>query len=1043
MNRSKMISGTGRLAAAMFLVTLGLGMQGSAFAAKPSVIGVHTGAAAEDAGIRVQGRVVNKNGEPVAGAAVMVKGDTSIGTMTDIDGNFSIECPAPSVLIFSSLSYKDQEMTVTIPVNNLSIELEDDTEQLEEIVVVGYGKQKRETVTGSIATVKGTELRRSPEANLTNSLVGRMPGIIANNRSGEPGNDYSEILIRGKGTFGNTQPLFVIDGVANRWGNIDNLNPNDIESITILKDASAAIYGAQAANGVILVTTKRGREGKPTISYEGSFSLSENTRTPQLMNAYEYMDYDDEINAVLYPNDPSKQKFTDIKGGYIDGTIDRRLYDDTDWMGVVFQKAAPKTRHSLSVSGGTERVNYYVSGSYLYQEPCYRNTPFNFQTYQLRSNIDAKITKDLTVGLEMAVRQENRNQSNYSTADLFKEAYNAYPYLPDYYEENGLPGPGISWGNNIAILASGGTGYYKQQDFYVNTKVSVDLQMPWIIEGLYFNGYVAFDKQFQHAKKQNGMWHAYQYNQETGEYDDIYESTGYKTIDLYEQSTNRKMTTILAKLGYERTFGSHSVNAFVAYEQSREDGDWFSGYRKGFYSHYPDYLFAGQDKDKDATGSAYVNARQNIFGRLSYGYKDKYLAELTLRYDGSMNFPKGKRWGFFPGLSLGWRMTEESFMEDVTWLDELKIKASVGQLGNDKVDSFQYLGNYALSAGAQFGTDPTRYNGFTIERVANPNITWEVATTYNAGFETRFIKNKIYLDAEYFYSYRTNILTARNASMPSYTGLTLPDENIGIIANQGVELEAMYSDAKGYFTWYLGGTFTFARNKILFFDEAENIPEWQKRTGYPIDSYLLYLSDGLFQNQQEIDDASATWAGAVPGDIRHIDYNSDHSLSSSDMVRIFSSPTPEIVYGISLGGSWKGIELNVLFQGQARASAYIAPYNYNRDKVYYTDRWISEELTPYAKYPRAFSKDDPNNMQSSDFWLKDAWFLRLKNVELAYNFPKKWMDKAKMQNVKVYLSGSNLLTFDEIKILDPECADTGGLYYPQQKIYNIGVVVTF
>lgn len=992
--------------------------------------------------VKVTGTVVDEQNQPLIGAAVHVKGNKTLGTITDLDGKFSLDIPEKSVLLVSYVGYITQELNINQQNSkSLSIVLKEDRKQLDEVVVVGYGTQKKETVTGSIASVKGEQLMKSPEANLTNSIVGRMPGIIARNVSGEPGNDYSEILIRGKATFGNTQPLFVIDGVANRWGNIDRLNPSDIESITILKDASAAIYGAQAANGVILVTTKRGQSSKPTITYDGSFSLSQNTRTPKLMNAYQYMVYDDEINAVDYPSDPSKQKFANIKGKYLDGTNDRRLYDDTDWMDVIFQRAAPKTQHSLSVSGGNDRVKYYLSGAFLYQEPGYRDTEFNFKTNQFRSNIDAKITQDLTVTLELSTREESRHESNYSTQDLFKEAFNAYPYIPDYYD-NGLPGPGIAWGNNLAILAKGGTGYYKAKDFYVNSKVGFDLKMPWITKGLYFSGYAAFDRHFRNAKTQNGMWHTYQYNQQTGEYDDLYENSGNKTIDLFQQNNTQRMTTIVAKLGYERRFKNHNINAFIAYEQSKEEGEWFSAYRKDFYTQDIDQIFAGSDKDKTNDGSATISARQNYFGRISYGYKDRYLAEFTLRCDGSMNFPKDNRWGWFPGISIGWRITEEAFMDKVTFLDELKLKASVGQLGNDRVNPFQYLGNYAIQNGPQFGTEPQRYKGFTIGRVPNPNITWEVATTYNIGFESKFFGNRLSVDAQYFLSKRKNILTARNASIPSYTGLTLPDENLGKIQNEGMEAEIMYRDRKGDFTWFVGGNLTFARNKILFFDEAANIPDYQKRTGHAIDSYLLYVTDGLFQNQGQIDGTKAKWANTRPGDIKHVDLDGSDDLSSNDMKRFYESPTPEIVYGMSFGGTWKGVELSVLLQGQARAKAYISPVNYNRDVDYYNNRWISEMETPHAKYPRAFSKDDPINNLASDFWLKDAWFLRVKNIEVAYNLKKEWAHKCKLENVRIYASGSNLFTFDSIKLFDPECADTNGMYYPQQRTYNFGITVT-
>lgn len=1002
---------------------------------------VTTIATVQQSDMKVTGTVLDELGEPIVGAVVQVKGSQTLGTVTDLNGHFSLNIPDKSTLQISYVGYTPQTFAVTRQKTNFTITLKEDQKQLEEVVVVGYGTQKKATVTGSISSVKGDIIKKSPEANLTNSLVGRMPGIIANQRSGEPGSDYSDILIRGKATFGNSQPLFVIDGVANRWGNIDRLNPNDIESMTILKDASAAIYGAQAANGVILVTTKRGGNSKPTITYDGSFSLSENTRTPKLMGAYEYMVYDDEINAADYPEDLTRQKFRDIKGKYLDGSIDNRLWADTDWMGVVFQRTAPKTQHSISVSGGNDRVKYYLSGAFLYQKPGYKDTKFNFSTNQMRSNIDAKITEDFTVSLELATREEIRNESNYSTSNLFWEAFNAYPYLPDYYD-NGLPGPGISWGNNIAILAQGGTGYYKVRDFYVNSKVAFDLKMPWITKGLYFNGYVAFDKQFRNEKTQMGMWHAYQYNQETGNYDDLYSTSGEGNINLKQRNDSKRMTTIVAKLGYERRFENHSFNAFLAYEQSREDGDWFWGYRKYFYTPEPDQLFAGSDRDKDTSGSAYINARQNMFGRLSYGYQDRYLAEFTIRRDGSMNFPKDNRWGWFPGLSIGWRVSEEAFMKKFTFINELKLKASIGKLGNDRVDQFQYMNNFNLSPGGQFGRNPQRYNGFTLARVPNPNITWEVATTYNIGFESQFLNGKIGVDAQYFLSKRDNILTARNASIPSYTGLKLPDENMGKIQNQGVEAEVIYRDRKGSFNYFVGGNFTFARNKILFFDEAANVPEYQKRTGHAIDSYLLYQSDGIFQNWDQVYDNSDRLPGAKPGDIRYANLDGESGITGNDMKRYFQSPTPEIVYGINFGGSWKGLEVNILLQGQSRATAYIAPNTYNRDVDYFNNRWISEEETPNAKYPRAFSKDDPINKLESDFWLKDAWFIRIKNVEVAYNLKKEWIKRCQMENVRIYLSGSNLYTFDSIKMLDPECGNSGGLYYPQQRMYNIGVTVT-
>ena len=985
--------------------------------------------------VTVKGTVTDAKGEPLIGVSVQIQGTTA-GTVTDAKGKFILpNVPSDAVLEVSYVGMLSQ----TVALNGkttVNIVLQEDTEALEEVVVVGYGVQKKATITGSIAQVSGAELKQSPSVNLSNSLVGRLPGVIANNRSGEPGNDYSEIFIRGKGSLGNNNPLYVIDGVANRGG-IECLNPSDIESVTVLKDASAAIYGAQAANGVILVTTKRGNDSKPIITYEGNFGLSEHTRTPQLMNAYQYMVYDDEINAHF----GRTEKYKDVKNGYLDGTIDPLQYADTDWMDVVF-RMAPQTQHSLSVRGGNDRIRYYISGGYMYQEPGFKNTDLNFKTAQVRSNLDARITEDFTVSLELAMRQENRHNSNYDSSTFFWEAFHAYPFLPAYYP-NGLPGPGLSWGNNLGILASGKTGYDKVKDNFTNLKVAFDLKMPWLLDGLYIAGYAAFDSQFRGEKKLMDMWDAYRYNPSTKEYDNIRSTTGDGNINLTQRYDDNRINSLHLKLGYEKRFTEHSINAFIAYEQSKSTGDWFSAYRRDFLSNAVDYLFAGSDNQKDNNGSGSISARQNFFGRLTYGFKDRYLAEFTLRRDGSQNFSSDSRWGWFPGLSAGWRISEESFFKDnISHVDEFKIKASWGKLGNDRVAPFQYVSTYDLNDGAMFGLDPKREKGFTIGRVANPAITWEKVNTKNIGFESISFNQTLSFDFQYFYSMRTDILTPKQASVPDYTGLTLPDQNIGEISNRGIEASLSYKNKIRDLGYYIGGNFTYAHNNIHFFDEAANVPEWQRRTGHSIDSWLVYKTDGIYQTKEEVE-SSPHLLNTQPGDIKYIDIDDDGSITSNDRVRIYESAIPEIVYGINMGAMWKGFELNILWTGQARAKQMIRPGSYNRDITYFNNRWISAEETPDARYPRAFERDDSFNSRDSDFWLKDASFLRLKNIELAYNIPSSFLEKIKISSLRLYLSGFNLFSIDKIKIQDPEGTQAGGMYYPQQRVYNMGVSISF
>lgn len=982
-------------------------------------------------GVKIVGSVSNTKGEPIIGASVIIKG-TSVGASTNVDGKFTLNAPKKEgVLVVSFVGYVAKEVAFTSNVP-LAIQLEEKNASLNELVVVGYGTQRKATVTGSVTSVGNKDLKQSATPNLSNAIVGRMPGVIANNRSGEPGNDYSEIYIRGKGTTGNNSPLYVIDGVANRGG-FERLNPSDIESITVLKDASAAIYGAQAANGVILITTKRGSTSKPTITYDGSYGVSQNTRTPHLMNAYQYLDYASNYDSRLIG----------LRDSYRDGTVDTRQYTNTDWMKVIFRPYAPQSQHSLSVRGGSENVKYFLSGGYLYQEPGFRNTNQNFSTTQFRTNIDATITKDLTVNLELAQREEDRNQSDWDAGSIMWEAFHAYPYLYDYYP-NGLPGPGIEGGNNLALLNTGVTGFVKVKDNFYNTKVGFNLKLPWVVDGLSVSGYGAVDMNYRRYKYFNNQWDAYSYDPATDSYNNLRSQTNGGKIYLKQENSESRSTTYHFRLAYDKRFGDHAVSAFAAYEQNKKEGEYFNAYREKFLSGSVPYLFAGSDVNKNNDGRPNVSARQNYFGRANYAFKDRYLAEFTLRYDGSQNFPKDTRWGLFPGVSVGWRISEESFIRDnFEFINNLKLKASWGKLGNDLVPPFQYLSTFNLGSGAILGESPSRLQGFTPGITANTSITWEEVDTKNVGFESSLFGNKLTFDAQYFYSMRTHILAKKQASIPLYTGITLPDQNIAKISNSGIEIEVMHRNKIGNIDYHVGGNFTFVKNNVHFMDEAASTPEWQKITGYSMDSWLVYKSDGLYQTQAEID-ATPHFQGAKPGDIKYVDVNGDGKINDLDRTRIHMGNIPEIVYGINMGASWKGLEVNMLWQGQARAKQLIRPLGFNIDVDYYNNRWISPTETPNAKYPRAFdSKNDYINTRDSDFWLKDASFIRLKNVEVAYTLPTSLVSKLKMTNVRVYVSGFNLFSIDKIKLLDPEGTNTAGMYYPQQRIYTAGVSLSF
>ncbi len=986
----------------------------------------------------VKGKIVDSSGLPIIGASIVENGATGNGTISGADGSFTLSMSkAVSDITISYIGYKTQTIRVSAG-KIIGVRLIESTKALEEVVVVGYGTQKKLSITGSVSAVKGDELKRNGSMNVTNSFAGRMPGVIATNRSGEPGSDWSDILIRGKGTLNDNSPLIVIDGVANRSG-MERINPNDIESVSVLKDASAAIYGAQAANGVILITTKSGNSSKPILEYNGSFSLSQNTRTPKLLNAYEWMTYDDEVKTHL----GQTPLWQNIKNGYLDGSIDKKKYGDTDWMSVIFKPLTPQTRHSLSLRGGNDNVKYYISGDLTYQKPAYRNTKYDFKTNQIRVNLNARVTNDLSIGINASVRNENRFDSPVSTSSIFWEAFQAYPYLYDYYP-NGLPGPGISWGNNLAVLTSGDhVGYNKIDDFYLDSKLDFNLKLDWLIKGLYASGFAAFDRHERHEKDFHDVWDTYTYDDASDSYVKQTTNADNNVINLSQSDLKGYTNTYHLQLGYERAFGPHKVSGFVAYEQSKYNGEQFEAWRGYYLSNQLDYLNYGGDKDKNNSGYGAINARQNIFGRLNYDFMGKYLFEFTLRHDGSMNFANKKRWGTFPGVSLGWRISEEKFMNKFDWLNNLKLRASWGKLGNDRVSQFQYLSSFNMSNGAILGESPVLNKSFVAGRIGNPDITWEEVDSKNIGLDAGLWNGLLNFTIEYFIQKRDNILTQKQASIPSYTGLTLPDQNIGKINNSGIELTIGHTNKVGKVKYNIDFNMTYSKNKIVFFDEAANVPDWQRRTGYPIDSWLMYKTDGIYQTQEEIDN-SPHFSGARPGDIKYIDIDGDKKLTSNDMYRDFIDNIPRCVFGLNMGMEWKGLEINMLWTAQTKAKQMIIPYAFNTYKEIYDGRWISAEKTPNSKYPAAFNKDDGMNTRYSDFWLYDASFIRLKNLSIAYTLPKSFVSKLYLQNVRFYLMGTNLFTIDHIGFEDPETsAVNAGQYYPQQRIYTLGMTINF
>ncbi|WP_158267172.1 TonB-dependent receptor [Chitinophaga niastensis] len=998
----------------------------------------------------ITGIVKDADGKPLPGVTVAIS-NTSIGTTTNEKGFYSLKQPDGNhTLVFTSIGFTRLEVNINGR-SAVNVTLQNNISSLENVVVVGYGTKKQATVTGAISTVKGTELRQSPSANLSNSLVGRITGIIANNRSGEPGNDYSEIFIRGKGTLNDNSPLIVIDGVANR-GAFERLNADDIESVTVLKDASAAIYGAQAANGVILVTTKRGKAGKPVISYTASYGLTQPTRLPKLVNAAEYATYMNEISDRR--GEPHQFTSDDIKK-YADGS-DPLSHPNTNWYNAVLKNLSPQTRHALSLSGGTDKVSYFLSGEYLYQDGIYRNSATNYRQYNLRSNIDANITSNLKVGLDLSGRLEDRKYSNYSSGSIFGEVLSAYPTLPDYYP-NGLPGPGLENGRNPVLMAAGATGYNKVKDYFVQTALTFEWKLPAITKGLSLSGLLANDFQFNAGKSLYDNWDAYQYDQTSQQYLNMKGSEG--TININQNFRNYKLNTYNLRLNYARKFGVHDISGFVAYEQSADYNEGINAYRNSFLSDKVDQLFLGDDQGKDNGSNVGQSARRNVFGRATYAYNNKYLAEVILRYDGSYKFPADSRWGVFPGISLGWRLSEEPFFQNLLPMaNQFKLKASWGKLGNDKIDPYQFMQQYNLDAGYYLGDGYTHVRGLSAGVTPNPFITWEVAENRNVGVETSWWNGKLNVNADVFKSKRSNILIPRNASIPTSTGLSgmLPPENIGKVNNSGFELEVFHQQrVNERFSYNVGFNYTYTHNEVVFRDEAAGTPDWQKIQGHPMDSWLIYKTAGIYHNQAEIDN-SVHLPGAQPGDIKFLDVDGDKKITGNDMQRVYSSPTPQVIYGVTMGVNYRGIGLNVLWQGQAKAEQLIIPARNGGALTpphwMFDNRWTPDNTN--ANFPASFDRRDNINTLKSDFFLKNAAFLRLKTVELSYVLPQTLAAKLNLQQVRVYVNGFNLLVFSQIKDYDPELNGTTskadypniraavGSYYPQTRIFNAGINIS-
>lgn len=993
----------------------------------------------------VIGTVTSADGnQPLPGVTVQVK-NTANGTTTDAKGQYKLSgVKAGDSLVFSFVGYKHK----TISVNGrsaINVALSPGISSLDQVVVVGYGTQKKGNISGAIATVSDKELTEVPLGSVTNALAGKLPGLIAVQRSGQPGDDGASLSVRGFGS-----PLVVVDGVVGR--SFSQLDPKEIESITILKDAaSAAVYGVSGGNGVILVTTKKGSTGRPELTYSFNYGLQHVTRYPDFVTSAQY--------AIL-----KNESSTNLGGGliYTPEEIEKYRkgtdpdYPNFDYYDYFVRDYAPQVKQDLTIRGGSEKIKYFFLLGSLKQESMWNGNQ-DFSRYNFRSNVDAEITDNLSVSVQFGARYELRNdliQSSYLMASWLQYSWPIFkPKTPD--------GKIASTNYGLtAYLDKDLTGYIKDERRRYLANLTLKYDIPFV-EGLTAKIMASRDMEFGKIKDWEKKYYTYQWDEETQTSVQV-GSRGSNFLDLSTARITR--THIQPSLNYDRTFlDNHHVKALLLFDQSEIEATNFSARRIGYVVPI-DQLFAGPDLNKDNSGGASNDGRESIVGRLNYDYVGKYLFEYSFRYDGSARFPPETRWGYFQGVSAGWRISEEPFiMDNSNVIDNLKLRASWGQLGNDATGKFQFLTGFTYPANSYIFGGNVVTNGMVSSGIANPNITWEVSKTINIGADVDLWNGLLGATIDVFNRNRSGLLATRSLQLPSTFGASLPDENLNSDNTRGFEIVINHQNHIGAVNYSISVNSTFSKSRWKHVEEKEFSSQYDKwvngSEGRFKNRYFGLKAIGQFQSLEDIksspiqdEQANSTLR---PGDIKYEDFNQDGVIDAADRQPLGRGDVPEINYGANISLSWKNLSLMMNWQGASnfsiqQMSFLIAPfYNGMNAYAYFMDRWHREDMTDPdskwipGKYPSTINSGAPNNMKFSSFWLKDVTYLRLKTLNLTYHFNIKTLSHLGINGVNISLGGYNLLTFTGLPYIDPEAPSGRLSYYPQQKIYNIGMSVRF
>lgn len=1001
--------------------------------------------------VKVTGTVKDANGEPIIGANVMVVG-TATGVITDIDGNFSLNVPVGSKLQFSFIGYKEQVVSVKKGIS-LNIVLEEDSQMLGEVEVVAYGVQKKVSVTGAISSMRGDDLLKTPAGSISNILSGQVTGISSVQYSGEPGADAADIYVRGIATTNNATPLIQVDGVERDFSQID---PNEIESVTILKDASAtAVFGVRGANGVILITTKRGAEGKAKISFTTSAGVNVRTKELEFANSYQYASY---VN-MMRTNDGNEPLYSDEQLAAFRDHTNPLLYPDINWIDYCMNKAAFQSQHNVSISGGTNNMRYFVSAGLFTQDGMFKqfnltdDFNFDYKRYNYRANLDFDISKTTLLSVNIGGRVESKRtpESGEDQNQLFRKLYWAVPFASagivdgkyiktnaDYVTKPGADG----------LESYYGKGFRNQTTNVLNLDLVLDQKLDFITKGLSIKLKGSYNSSYSTTKIASSSVATY-----TPVVDDkgaiTYKKSGSDSQTSYREGDYGKGRDWYMELAlnYNRKFGDHNVTALFLYNQSKR---YYPG---GTYDYIP---------------TGYVG----LVGRVTYDWKTRYLAEFNVGYNGSENFNPENRYGFFPAGSIGWIVSEEPFFAPIKKVvNYFKVRATLGMVGNDNYagQRFLYLpGSYGYgqnndhnAPGGFFGQNIGNAKPGAWEATqSNPYAKWETAVKQNYGIDFNILNDHLSVSADYFIEKRRDILRTPDY-LPGILGMTLPAINVNKVENKGFEVQAKWNDKIGTdFRYWANFNISFARNKIVFMNEVEQNEPWMCQTGRRINARSMYKFWGFYDEtadiryQEEfgipISDHGIT---LQPGDAVYVDLNKDGKLDGNDATRdIGFTDLPEYTAGLNLGFSWKNFDFSMQWTGawnvDRMLSEFRQPLGDTQNKglllYQYENTWRSSEDTYTAKFPRITATNRKNNFEKgSDLYLINASYLRLKNIEIGYNFDFPFMKKMKLNSCRMYVNGYNLLTFTAFDWGDPESRQSDRPNYPLTRVFNIGLKLGF